>query len=288
MTFFGSGDPVSRRLFEEIVGGEEDHQARSYSAIAHSIQRAELEANFVVSADNLTKIVEICRRLDSVPRGIELAVARLAVLGLRDLHLRLTDHFVLSGGGHDLPARKKTPLEGVGWSYNGLTRVEQTLLRRLPVFAGSYTLEDAEAVCVAEDFEQERLAEIPESLVHKSLVVVNRAGVTRYRVLEVARSYCLGRLSEFASWRAYLRSTPSVRKNRRGISKRLVSQERVSGFCLIPITSESAQPSATDPANLNRFNFLRTAQSDLRRLYGKAFKKSRDVALRNCCASPCR
>jgi predicted ATPase len=171
-------------------------EARTYSAIALFLQRAEFEANFVVNANNVMKIVEICRRLDGVPRGIELAAARLAVLGLRDLHLRLNEHFVLTGGGHDLPAGKKTLLEGVVWSYNALTQVEQTLLCRLSVFEASHTLEDAEAVCVAEGVEQERVAEILESLVDKSLVVVNRASVTRYRVLDVVRSYCLERLSE--------------------------------------------------------------------------------------------
>lgn len=66
-------------------------EARRYSALELFIQRAESESDFVLGDDNLQKTAEICLRLDGIPRAIELAAARLAALGLRDLHSHLEE-----------------------------------------------------------------------------------------------------------------------------------------------------------------------------------------------------
>ncbi len=66
-------------------------EARRYSALELFIQRAESESYFVLGVDNLQKTAEICLRLDGIPRAIELAAARLAALGLRDLHSHLEE-----------------------------------------------------------------------------------------------------------------------------------------------------------------------------------------------------
>jgi predicted ATPase len=66
-------------------------EARRYSALELFIRRAESESDFVLGVDNLQKTAEICLRLDGIPRAIELAAARLAALGLRDLHSHLEE-----------------------------------------------------------------------------------------------------------------------------------------------------------------------------------------------------
>jgi len=66
-------------------------EARRYSALELFIQRAESESDFVLGVDNLQKTAEICLRLEGIPRAIELAAARLAALGLRDLHSHLEE-----------------------------------------------------------------------------------------------------------------------------------------------------------------------------------------------------
>lgn len=172
-------------------------EARNYPALALFFERSGCETSTDMSFENLQKIVEICRRLDGIPRAIELAATRLTSLGLQNLYLRLDERYVLAGGGRDLPVRKQMPQEAISFSYHGLTAAEKTLFRRLSVFAASHTLEDAEAVCADESFAKARVTVVLDLLVHKSLVLVAHSGdETRYRVFDLMRSYGLEQLAD--------------------------------------------------------------------------------------------
>jgi predicted ATPase/DNA-binding XRE family transcriptional regulator len=172
-------------------------EARTYSALTLFIQRAETGAGRCIGVHDLRHVVDICRRLEGNPRAIELAAARLAGMGLRDLHSRLNGRLVLTGGGRDLPMRKRTPLGAIDWSYNALGELEQKLLRRLSVFDVAHTLEDAEAVCADWDLERSPVAHILESLVRKSLVGMTGSGdAARYRLFHFVRSYGLEKLAD--------------------------------------------------------------------------------------------
>ena len=92
--------------------------------------------------------VSVCRRLDGMPLAIELAAARLRSMSLAELSDRLDQRFrLLTGGSRTALARQQTLLATVGWSYSLLIPAEQLLLGRLSVFAGSFDLAAAEAVC---------------------------------------------------------------------------------------------------------------------------------------------
>ena len=56
------------------------------------------------------------------------------------------------------------------WSYHLLSAQEQALFRRLSVFAGSFSLEAAEAICAGEPGEACDVLEVLSSLIDKSLV----------------------------------------------------------------------------------------------------------------------
>jgi predicted ATPase/class 3 adenylate cyclase len=143
-------------------------------------------------------VVSVCRRLDGMPLAIELAAARLRSMSLGELHDRLDQRFrLLTGGSRTALERQQTLRATVGWSYSLLTGAEQILLARLSVFAGSFGLDAAEAVCGSGGLDVLDVAGLLGSLVDKSLVVAEpAAGGLRYRLLETIRLFAAERLVE--------------------------------------------------------------------------------------------
>ena len=131
---------------------------------------------------------EICRRLDGLPLAIELAAARTRVLPPDRLLERLARALpVLTGGRRDAPERQRTLRATIDWSYDLLSAEEQRLFARLAVFAGSFTVESAEAVCDA------GVDEV-EALVEHSLV--RRWETGRLGMLETIRELALEKLEQ--------------------------------------------------------------------------------------------
>ena len=85
-----------------------------------------------LTAANVTAIAEICRRLDGMPLAIELAAARVRLLGIEGLRARLDERFqVLTGGTRATLRRHQTLRAALEWSYGLLSPDEQTVFRRL-------------------------------------------------------------------------------------------------------------------------------------------------------------
>ncbi|MGE5262825.1 MAG: tetratricopeptide repeat protein, partial [Acidobacteriota bacterium] len=106
---------------------------------------------FALTAANAIPVAEICRRLDGIPLAIELASARVNSLTVEQIAARLDDRFaLLTSAKHGTPSHHRTLRAALDWSYGWLPVQEQTLLRRLSVFAGGCSLEAAEHVCAAE------------------------------------------------------------------------------------------------------------------------------------------
>jgi predicted ATPase/DNA-binding CsgD family transcriptional regulator len=146
---------------------------------------------FSVTATNQGAVVDLCRRLDGLPLAIELAAVRTRVLTVQQILDRLTDRFgLLTGGGPAALPRHQTLRTTIDWSYDLLTGAEQTLLRRLCVFAGRFTLDDVESVCTGEDMPAAQALDALSSLVDKSLVVKEDVrDVACYRLHETMRQY---------------------------------------------------------------------------------------------------
>jgi len=173
--------------------------AQSSDAVALFADRAAAQGTgLVVDEETTPLVVSICRRLDGLPLAIELAAARLSSLSLGNLHDRLDQRFgLLTGGDRTAPARQQTLQAAIGWSYALLTGAEQSLLRRLAVFAGSFDLDAAEAVGGVGGISAADVAGLLGSLVDKSLVVAEpRDGGVRYRLLETIRQFAAERLAE--------------------------------------------------------------------------------------------
>ena len=156
-------------------------------AVQLFVERARAVAPaFEKTADNEKAIASICRRLDGIPLAIELAAARVRVLPPEQIAERLADAFsVLSSGSRTVP-RHRTLRETIDWSYRLLDEDEQVLFRRLAVFAGTFSLAAAEAVCGD-------VLELLSALVEKSLVLVERDG---YRLLDTVRQFAAEKLDE--------------------------------------------------------------------------------------------
>ena len=138
----------------------------------------------------------VCRRLDCLPLAVELAAARTRAFTPEQILGRLDDRLSFLGGGpHDAPARHQTLRATIDWSYGLLTAEDQQLFEQLGVFAGSWDLAAAEAVCEP-DGASPALADGVMSLIEKSLVTREPAvgGQSYYSMLETIRSYALENL----------------------------------------------------------------------------------------------
>jgi predicted ATPase/DNA-binding SARP family transcriptional activator len=180
---------------------------------------------FALTEQNAPAVAEICRQLDGIPLAIELAAARLKLLGVQQIADRLADRFrLLTEGSRTAAPRQQTLRAAMDWSYDLLAEPERVLLRRLSVFAGGFALEAAEAVVsgqwsVASGQDSAVGDAGPSStglttdhwplttdvldllarLVDKSLVQAEEAeGERRYRLLETVRQHARERLGAAA------------------------------------------------------------------------------------------
>jgi non-specific serine/threonine protein kinase len=156
------------------------------------------DRRFALDGSNAAAVADICRRLDGIPLAIELAAARLPLLGVEGLRQRLDQRLrVLTSGDRGALQRQRTLRAALEWSHQLLAPAEHLVLRRLGVFAGGFTLEAAQQV--AEDdgaIDRWDVLEHLGALVDKSLVVAEGDPLPRYRLLETTRLFALERLIE--------------------------------------------------------------------------------------------
>lgn len=188
-------DPQSHPTFPELAQSE---------CIRLFTERAQtVSSSFRLTEANTPLVSRVCQQLDGIPLAIELAAARVRLLSMEQITARLDNIFhLLTGGGRTVLPRHQTLKALVDWSYDLLSVKERRLLCRLSVFAGSWTLEAAEAVCACPDdrdpLPTEEILDLLGQLVDKSLVSVQDGqGVeSRYRMLEMIRQYARQRLLE--------------------------------------------------------------------------------------------
>ena len=179
-----------------------------YEAVRLFIDRASLVSpHFVVDKENAPFIAQICYRLDGIPLAIELSAARVKMMSVEQISNRLDDRFrLLTGGARTALPRQQTLRALIDWSYDILSENERLLLRRLSVFAGSWTLDAVEAICAEEGMNVYDVLDLLTQLVNKSLVVVlekpqprgklSGEDSLRYRMLETIRQYGREKLLE--------------------------------------------------------------------------------------------
>jgi predicted ATPase/DNA-binding winged helix-turn-helix (wHTH) protein len=187
---------VDARAGEQVGGAVELFVARARAA----------DPRLRFDAAQLATAAEICRRLDGMPLAIELAAARVPLLGLDGLHTRLDERFhILTGGARTVLRRHQTLRAALEWSHGLLDPAEQMVFRRLGVFTGGFSLELAQDVVTDERIDRWAALDLLGHLVDKSLVAAEGSGVPRYRLLESTRAFALEQLAAAGETNVWLR-----------------------------------------------------------------------------------
>ena len=172
--------------------------ARAHPAIALFVERAQANASrFALEPDNLAAVLQLCRQLDGLPLAIELAAARVEALGVEGLVARLDDMFLLLTCSRRLASPRHAALEAMlDCSHCLLDEAERTVLRRLAVFHGAFSLESAVRVCAFGGLAPADVLRAVPALAVKSLLCSEPGpGPARYRSLNTTRRYARLRLA---------------------------------------------------------------------------------------------
>lgn len=183
-------NPLSLPADDSLQSAEISGAVALFTARAQAVQ-----AVFRLDQDTRAAVVDICRKLDGIALALELAAARLPLLGLDGVRQRLDERFqVLTQHDRASLPRHRTLRAALNWSHGLLAPVEQVFLRRLAVFVGGFTLDAAQHVAQDVQTDSSSVIQLLGGLVDKSLVVSEDAPVRRYRLLETTRLYGLEQL----------------------------------------------------------------------------------------------
>jgi predicted ATPase/DNA-binding winged helix-turn-helix (wHTH) protein len=150
---------------------------------------------FALPDSDAPVVARICAKLDGVALAIELAAGRVEAHGLVGVEMLLDGQLNLVWQGRrTAPPRHQTLNATFDWSFDLLTKPERTVLLRLRVLAGSFTLEEAQVAARDTATDVHDIAEVLAGLVAKSLVISDTHGERRcYRLLDTTRAYLLGK-----------------------------------------------------------------------------------------------
>jgi predicted ATPase len=173
-------------------------EALGFPAVRLFVERAAATLGaFELNDAGAPIVADICRKLDGIPLAIELAAGRVDAFGLRGLAAHLDDPLqLLTGGRRTALPRHRTMRAALDWGHDLLPERERAVLRRLAIFAGSFTLEAASAVAASTEIAAE-VVECVANLVAKSLTAAEvGGGAPCYRLLETTRAYALEKLAD--------------------------------------------------------------------------------------------
>ncbi|MCW5611402.1 MAG: helix-turn-helix transcriptional regulator [Rubrivivax sp.] len=179
-------------------------QAQAFGAVALFCERAAAaDHRFVLKDADVPAVIELCRSLDGVALGIELAAARAPSLGIAGLQASLADRLRVLSSNRDrlAPARQQSLRAALEWSVALLAPAEQQLFRRMAVLAGGGTLALVQQVGTADAGaaagDPWEVVDALDQLVQRSLVELlndDESGPPRYRLLESPRALALEQL----------------------------------------------------------------------------------------------
>lgn len=177
------------------VGHEVTEPTAPSAAAQLFLDRAQQAApSMTFDAAAMEQVGALCRDLDGVPLAIELAAARVRMLPLPQLRSMISERLDVLGAGRG-DEQRSTLRATLDWSYRLLSPSEQTLLERLSVFSGGWTLEAAETVCAGAGVQATAVLPVLSRLIDRSLVVPDPT-TGRFRLLVIVQHYAWEQLSQ--------------------------------------------------------------------------------------------
>ena len=174
--------------------GETDPEAiGTAAAVRLYVDRArQVAPDFELTPENAAAVARIARGLDGLPLAIELAAARVRVLGVEGTIERLGEALsLLRRSAPDLPERQRSLRATIEWSVRLLDPSARQVLLTLATFPGGATLDALETV-VASDID---VANALDALLDASLVTSTLAsGEPRFGMLDTIRAFATDEL----------------------------------------------------------------------------------------------
>ncbi|MCX5208355.1 NB-ARC domain-containing protein [Kitasatospora sp. NBC_00240] len=156
-----------------------------------SARAAAVAPDFALDAANHETVSRLCQRLEGLPLAIELAAVQLRWDSPETLLRKLEDHLEPLGGADGSSApRHQTLRASIDWSFDLCSPAEQALWSRVSVFAGSFDMDAAEAVCSGDGIAPSQVVDLMAGLLDKSVLIRQDTGSqVRYRLLDTLRRY---------------------------------------------------------------------------------------------------
>lgn len=165
-----------------------EHAEMDGTSVELFLQRARrAHVGFNATTDDFPAIVRICKLVNGMPLGIELAAAWVRTLSCEEIAYEIEQSLdFLALSAKDLPARHRSMRAVFDHSWKLLSKEEQDVLCTLSVFQSGFSRDAARQIARAG-------LPILSALVTKSLV--RRNGTGRYNLHELIREYAFDRLA---------------------------------------------------------------------------------------------
>jgi predicted ATPase len=138
----------------------------------------------------------MCHHLDGIALAIELAASRLGTHGVQGTAELLDNRFLWQGRRIGLP-RHNTLHAMLDWSFNLLSERDRTILARLGVFGGAFSLAAVRAVAAGDGYDAFDVEQSLDDLVEKSLVwTAGSSRSTLYRLPHMTREFAREELAK--------------------------------------------------------------------------------------------
>ncbi len=169
-----------------------------YGAVQLFIQRASQVNTHFSLTENTQAVLSICRQVEGMPLGLELAASWLRAMSCQQIVDQMThDLDFLTTPLRNIPERHRSLRAVFTQSWNMLSKHEKDVLMKLSIFHGGFDLDAAIHVAGASLL-------LLASLVDKSLIRIDSSG--RYDMHELLRQYADEKLIQSGKFDAIVES----------------------------------------------------------------------------------